>query len=105
VEVFSVLQGTLAFQYLGEPPFLVSAGNSETVASGRSHTFWNTGTQALHILLACSPSGLDEFFEDIHREMQRVRAGELQQSDVGACMEKLPVRHGIEESAPAPDIA
>lgn len=104
IEVFTVLEGSLCFQYLGESPFLVSAGESETVSSGMSHTFWNPGKEPLRILLCCSPAGLERFFEDIHAEMEKLKTGKLQESDIPASMEKLRIRHGIEETAPAPDI-
>ncbi|MFT5132110.1 MAG: mannose-6-phosphate isomerase-like protein (cupin superfamily) [Gammaproteobacteria bacterium] len=104
IEVFTVLEGRLAFQYLGEPVFYVSPGDAVTVANGLSHTFWNPDEQALHIMLTCTPAGLDRFFEAIHREMQRLTTGEIDQSEIGACMERLRVEHGIEQTAPAPDI-
>jgi mannose-6-phosphate isomerase-like protein (cupin superfamily) len=105
IEVFTVLEGRLAFQYLGESVFYVSAGDAVTVPSGFSHTFWNPDEQPLHIMLACTPAGLDRFFEAIHREMERLTAGEIEQTEIGACMAKLRVEHGIEEMAAAPDIS
>ena len=105
IEVFTVLEGRLAFQYLGESVFYVSAGDAVTVASGLSHTFWNPDEQPLHIMLACTPAGLDRFFEAIHREMERLTAGEIEQAEISACMAKLRVEHGIEETAAAPDIS
>ena len=105
IEVFTVLEGRLAFQYQGESVFYVSPGDAVTVASGLSHTFWNPDEQPLHILLACTPAGLDSFFEAIHREMERVTIGELEPAEIGACMERLRVEHGIEETAAAPDIS
>ena len=105
IEVFTVLEGRLAFQYLGESFFYVSAGDAVTVASGLSHTFWNPDEQPLHIMLACTPAGLDEFFEAIHREMEKLTAGEIEQAEIGACMARLRLEHGIEETAAAPDIS
>ncbi|MBT7953256.1 MAG: cupin domain-containing protein [Gammaproteobacteria bacterium] len=105
IEVFTVLEGRLAFQYLGESVFYVSAGDAVTVPSGLSHTFWNPDEQASHIMLACTPAGLDRFFEAIHREMERLTAGEIEKAEIGACMERLRVEHGIEETAAAPDIS
>ncbi len=104
IEVFTVLSGRLAFQYLGEPVFYVSPGDAVTVPSQRSHSFWNPDEHALHIMLACTPAGLDSFFEAIHRERQRLIAGEVGQSEIGACMARLRREYGIEETADAPDI-
>lgn len=104
IEVFTVLEGRLAFQYLHETVFYVSPGDAVTVPGGLSHTFWNPDKKPLHILLTCSPAGLDGFFEDIHRAMERLKTGEMKQSEIGASMERLRVKHGIEQTAPAPDI-
>ena len=104
IEVFTVLEGKLAFQYQGEDPFVVTAGISETVAAGRSHTFWNPAEEPLHILLACTPAGLDSFFQDIHLEMDQLNNSAADDSQRTECMARLRVRYGIEETAPAPDI-
>lgn len=104
VEVFTVLEGHLAFQYPGETAFYVPPGDAVTVPGGLSHTFWNPDEEPLHILLACTPAGLERFFEEIHLEMERLKAGTMKQSEIVANMEKLRVKHGIEQTAPAPDI-
>jgi mannose-6-phosphate isomerase-like protein (cupin superfamily) len=105
IEVFTVLDGRLAFQYLNEPAFYLSAGDAVTVPSGLSHTFWNPDAQPLHILLACTPAGLDSFFEAIHAEMQKLKAGEIEQTEITETMARLRIEHGIEETAPAPDVS
>jgi mannose-6-phosphate isomerase-like protein (cupin superfamily) len=104
IEVFSVLEGRLAFQYLGEAPFYVSAGDAVTVPSGLSHTFWNSDDQPLRIMLVCTPAGLDSFFEAIHCEAEKLKAGEIGQHEVSSSMAKLRVKYGIEETAGAPGI-
>jgi mannose-6-phosphate isomerase-like protein (cupin superfamily) len=104
IEVFTVLEGRLFFQYLGEVPFCLSVGDAVTVPSGLSHTFWNPDDQPVHILLVCTPAGLDGFFEAIHRETVRLKAGEIGQAEVGTSMERLRVEYGIQETAAAPDI-
>lgn len=105
IEVFTVLDGCLAFQYLNEPVFYLSAGEAVTVPGGLSHTFWNPDEQPLHILLTCTPAGLDSFFEAIHAEMQKLTAGIIEQSEIAETMARLRLEHGIEETAPAPDIS
>jgi mannose-6-phosphate isomerase-like protein (cupin superfamily) len=104
IEVFSVLEGRLAFQYLDETPFYVSAGNAATVPSGFSHTFWNPDDQPLRIMLVCTPAGLDGFFEAIHREAEKFRADQIGQDEVSSIMAKLRIEYGVEETAAAPDI-
>ncbi|NKB36035.1 MAG: cupin domain-containing protein [Gammaproteobacteria bacterium] len=102
VEVFTVLEGRLAFQYQGEAVFHVDAGNTVTVASGLAHTFWNPDKDSLRILLACSPAGLDSFFTAIHAEMEKFKAGEIEQSQFTSIMDRLRSEHGIEITAAAP---
>ena len=104
IEVFSVLEGRLAFQYLDEPPFYVLAGNAVTVPSGLSHTFWNPDDQPSRIMLVCTPAGLDGFFEAIHREAEKLKTGEIGQDQVSSIMAKLRIEYGVEETAAAPDI-
>ena len=104
VEVFTVLEGQLAFQYQDETMFHVETGSAVTVAPGRAHTFWNPQTSPLRILLACSPAGLDDFFKDIHSEFERLGEGALRESDIPAAMERIRLTHGIEQTAPAPQI-
>lgn len=104
IEVFSVLDGRLAFQYQDEEVFLVHAGETETVASGRPHTFWNPDNTPLHILLSCSPAGLDAFFTDIHAEMEALRAGKFQECEFAERTARMRSKHGIEETAPPPVI-
>ena len=104
VEVFTVLEGRLAFQYQDEAVFQLEAGQSVTVASGLSHTFWNPDKDPLRILLACSPAGLDSFFMAIHSEMEKFKAGKIEQSQFGAIMDTLRAEYGIEIIAAAPVI-
>ena len=105
VEVFTVLSGTLAFQYDGEEAFTVTEGTAETVASGRSHTFWNPLDTPLRILLACTPAGLDSFFMDIHTEFTRLQGDKLEESSLAEQIAQLRSRHGIEVTNPPPDIS
>ncbi len=105
IEVFTVVSGTLAFQYDGEEAFSVSAGKAETVASGRSHTFWNPQNTPLRILLACTPAGLDSFFMDIHTEITRLQDEKLEESALTQRIDQLRSRHGIEVTNPPPDIS
>ena len=104
IEVFSVLEGRLAFQYLGEEPFYALAGNAVTVPSGLSHTFWNPDEQSLGIMLVCTPAGLDGFFEAIHHQAKKLTAGEIGKDEVSSIMANLRVEYGVEETAAAPDI-
>ena len=104
VEVFTVLSGTLAFQYDGKKAFTVSAGNAETVASGRSHTFWNPEQTPLRILLACTPAGLDSFFQDMHTEVCGMQDEERNESALAERIALLRSKHGIEVTNPPPNI-
>ncbi len=105
VEVFTVLEGRLAFQYQDEAVFQLEAGNAVTVASGLPHTFWNPDKNPLRILLACAPSGLDSFFKSIHAEMEKFKAGEIEPDQFGSIMDRLRSEHGIEITAAAPVVA
>lgn len=103
-EVFTVLQGRLRFQYQEEKPFDVSEGEAITVPANAPHTFWNPETSALRILLSCSPAGLDRFFRDIYAEMEKLRKKLIQHAEMIENIAALRTKHGIEETAPAPQI-
>ena len=102
IEVFAVQKGRLMFQYLGEAPFIVLAGDAVTVPSGFSHTFWNPDNQPLHLVLACTPAGLDGFFEAVHDVAVRVKKGDILPTDAVNSVAELRIKYGIEETAPAP---
>ena len=104
IETFNVLEGRLAFQYQDEPFFLVTAGSTVTVADGRSHTFWNPDDKPLHLILACTPAGLDRFFEAIHNVMEKFRTGGVSKDEFDANMRRIRKEHQIEQTAPSPDI-
>ena len=104
VETFTVLSGRLVFQYQDEEPFLVTPGSTVTVADGRAHTFWNPDNQPLHLLLACTPAGLDNFFQDLHHESEKLLGGEIDNDTMLANIDRIRETHGIEKTAPAPNI-
>jgi mannose-6-phosphate isomerase-like protein (cupin superfamily) len=102
VEVFTVLEGRLAFQFQDEEVFHVSPGNAVTVAHGESHSFWNPDKTPLHVLIACSPAGLEKFFEEVNGVLQKIENGFIAEKDRSNIIDSLRIKHRIEQTAPAP---
>jgi len=94
IEVFCVLDGVLAFQFIDEPQVDLSQGQSVTCPSWKPHSFWNETSTPAKVLLICSPAGLDEFFIESDRLLclERIQAGNSHTDK----MKTLRDRYGIE---------
>jgi mannose-6-phosphate isomerase-like protein (cupin superfamily) len=103
-EIFCVVAGRLAFQFLDEPFFSAGAGDVINVSGGCPHTFWNPDDTPVHVLLVAAPAGLEVFFEESAAVLERQRAGELEAEAASAELDRVRERHGIEVVAPPPTI-
>ena len=61
-EGFTVVQGRLGYQLLGESPQYAKAGESAVFPAGVPHRFWNAGDSDLICESYCSPPDNIEFF-------------------------------------------
>jgi quercetin dioxygenase-like cupin family protein len=86
-EVFYVLSGDVTFFLDGEE-YLVPTGGSIFVAGRVPHTFWNAGDRPATNLTMLTPSGLENYFDDVSAALT---AG-APEAEVHALMAK----HGIE---------
>ena len=60
-EGFTVLDGRLGFQRLGEEPRYAEAGQSVVFRAGEAHRFWNAGDTELRCSAYVEPAGNVEF--------------------------------------------
>jgi len=101
VEVFCVQSGVLSFEFLDEPRFNVSAGQTITCPSWKPHSFWNETDEPVTVLLVCTPSGLDQFFIESNRLLSSsnldVGDGALEES-----MRELRSQYGLEHVGTPP---
>ena len=67
-EAFFVLDGELQFHVDGSS-FTATSGAWVTLAKGSLHYFKNTGTKPARMLIVVTPSGLEEFFLEVGREI------------------------------------
>jgi mannose-6-phosphate isomerase-like protein (cupin superfamily) len=104
VEVFTVLEGRLAFQFLDEAVFHVLPGEAVTVASGLSHSFWNPDQIPMHVIIACSPAGLENFFQEVHAVLGNVKKGGVAEDEKNQLIDAIREKYGIEITADPPDI-
>jgi quercetin dioxygenase-like cupin family protein len=63
-EMFSVLDGELAFTFRGEK-LEVKSGATINIPSNAPHFFKNTSKKTVHLLCMCTPAGQDEFFLEV----------------------------------------
>lgn len=95
-----VLEGTLDFMVEGEQMSL-EPGTWIFSPKGVLHTFHNSSDAPVRALLLAVPSGLENFFKEVGRELS---AGEETrpptEEEVGLVMETAP-RYGIEIRVPA----
>jgi hypothetical protein len=61
-EVFTVQQGRLAYQRLGEPVMHAGPGEKVIFRRGEAHRFWNAGTDELHCNAYIEPADNIEYF-------------------------------------------
>jgi len=102
IEMFLVDNGTLTFQFLHESAFVLEAGQMVTVPGWKPHSFWNDGDDPAHIMLICSPAGLDRFFEASDQLLRRMPADTSDPDVLKVEMARLREEHGLEHVAPAP---
>ncbi len=60
-EMFTLLEGELAFSFRGETT-VVRAGETVNVPANAPHSFVNTSGRPARMLCMCAPAGLDAFF-------------------------------------------
>ena len=60
-EMFSLLEGELAFTFRGKTQ-TVKAGSTVNIPANAPHVFKNVSGKTAHMLCLCSPAGQDEFF-------------------------------------------
>ena len=102
IEMFLVVKGALTFQFLHESAFVLEAGRMVTVPGWKPHSFWNDGDDPAHVMLICTPAGLDRFFEASDRLLRRMPADTSDPEELEAEMVRLRVAYGLEHVVPAP---
>ena len=60
-EMFTLLDGELAFTFRGETR-TVAAPSTVAIPANAPHSFRNVSDETVHMLCLCSPAGQDEFF-------------------------------------------
>jgi len=63
-ETFTVLEGELDATFRGNK-LVVRAGETINVPANAPHQFHNSSTQPARLLCICSPSGQEEFFQEV----------------------------------------
>lgn len=102
IEMFLVVKGVLTFQFLHEDHFVLESGQMVTVPGWKPHSFWNDGAEPAHVMLICTPAGLDRFFEASDRLLGRMRADTSDPEELNVEMARLREEYGLEHVAPAP---
>ncbi len=102
IEMFLVVKGALTFQFLHEEAFVLEAGQMVTVPGWKPHSFWNDTDDPAHIMLICTPAGLDRFFEASDRLLKRMPADTSDSEELQAEMARLREEFGLEHVAAAP---
>jgi quercetin dioxygenase-like cupin family protein len=99
-EAFYVLEGEIQF-HAGGRSFTATPGAWVTLAKGSLHHFKNISTKPARMLVMVTPSGLEEFFLEVGRE---VREGESEfvtptPEDIQKLIETAP-KYGLEIRLP-----
>jgi quercetin dioxygenase-like cupin family protein len=68
-EMFTVLDGELDITFRGEH-LVAKAGETVNVPANAPHGFHNSSGGAVRLLCMCSPSGQEEFFMEVGREVE-----------------------------------
>ena len=102
IEMFLVVKGALTFQFLHEEAFVLESGQMVTVPGYKPHSFWNDGNAPAHIMLICTPAGLDRFFEASDRLLARMPSDTADPDELKAEMDRLREEFGLEHVAAAP---
>jgi quercetin dioxygenase-like cupin family protein len=61
-ESFTVLEGRMAYQVMGQPVQYATVGDSVTFKRGVPHRFWNDGQEVLHCLGRIKPANTIVFY-------------------------------------------
>lgn len=101
IEMFLVVKGALTFQFLHEEAFVLEAGQMVTVPGFRPHSFWNDGDDPAHVMLICTPAGLDRFFEASDRLLRRMLPDTTDTDELKEEMARLREEYGLEHVVPA----
>lgn len=102
IEMFLVVKGGLTFQFLHEEAFVLETGQMVTVPGWKPHSFWNDRDDPAHIMLICTPAGLDRFFEASDRLLKRMPPDTADRDELKAEMARLREEFGLEHVAAAP---
>jgi quercetin dioxygenase-like cupin family protein len=63
-EAFYIIEGEMSF-LIGDTTHTVAAGGFVFVPHGVLHTFWNAGTSVARQLTIFTPSGIEDFFDEV----------------------------------------
>jgi quercetin dioxygenase-like cupin family protein len=63
-EMFSILDGEIAFTFRGQPT-VAHAGETVNVPANAPHVFTNASDRPARLLCLCSPAGQEDFFREI----------------------------------------
>lgn len=102
VEVFCILDGTLSFQFLNESRFDLAAGANVTCPPWKPHSFWNETDESVTALLVCTPAGLDSFFRDSDRLLQKWSNRDTHSESIHLAMKNLRAQYGLEHVGGSP---
>jgi len=63
-EAFSVIAGEMTF-LVGDVTHTLGGGSFVFVPHGVLHTFWNAGDEPARLLIVFTPSGIEDYFDDL----------------------------------------
>ena len=86
-EAYYVLDGEVTFLIDGQE-HIVPAGGCTFVAGDVPHTFWNASDRPATNLTVLTPSGLEDYFDDVSEALAREEAADA--------IHALMAKHGME---------
>jgi quercetin dioxygenase-like cupin family protein len=94
-EMFTLLEGELAFTFRGETSTIV-AGSTVNIPANAPHSFKNASGKPVRMLCMCAPAGLDEFFMSVGDPVDSRTAPppHLSQQDIGERLAKTKALAG-----------
>ena len=103
-EMFTLLEGELAFDFRGETR-VVQAGCTVNVPANAPHAFKNVSGKTAHMLCLCAPAGQEELFLAVgapiaSRDATPPKPSEAERAETGKLLASLLPRYRTEMVAP-----
>ena len=99
-EMFTLLEGELAFTFRGETR-TVAAPATVNIPANAPHSFKNRSGRTVHMLCLCAPAGQEEFFQKVgipmaDRASPAPRPSEAERAEKGRLAKELAPRYRTE---------